>query len=328
MGKVVKSKYSGKSIAIVLPAYNEELTIAETIKSFYEQIPEANFYVVNNCSTDRTEEISLETFAELGCDGIVINENRKGKGNALRRAFLEIEADVYVLSDADMTYPADRVDDLIAPVLNSTADIVVGDRHSGGHYGQENKRMLHNFGNNLVRNLVNYFFNSSLKDIMSGYRAISKRFVKNYPILVEAFEIETDMTLHALDKRFRIVEVSVEYKDRPEGSVSKLNTISDGAKVLFTILRILRYYKPLFFFGTCALLLASTGFLVGLPVIFEWLEFRYIKHLPLAVLATGIEIIAFIFMSIGLLLDSVVHLDKNAFERALLKNDEKKYLGK
>lgn len=305
-------------IAIILPAYNEELTVEGTIRAFHAVLPDAAIWVVNNRSVDATEKIALATLSELNCAGGVMNETRKGKGNAVRRAFLEIDADIYVLSDADLTYPAERVLDLVAPVIDGSADMVVGDRHSEGHYAAENKRNLHSFGNRLVRNLVNRLFKANLADIMSGYRVFSRRFVKSYPILVEGFEIETDMTLHALDKRFRIMEISVEYKDRPDGSVSKLNTLSDGAKVIFTIARILRYYRPLVFFGGAAIVIALAGLLAALPVFEDWIRERYIYHVPLAILAAGLEVVAVLLMAIGLILDSITHQDKRAFERELL----------
>ncbi len=305
-------------IAIILPSYNEAQTIGETIREFYAVCPEAELWVINNNSSDDTENIALNVIAELGARGGVIIEPKQGKGNAVRRAFLEIDADIYIMSDADLTYPAERALDLIAPVIEGKADMVVGDRHSTGHYAAENKRNLHGFGNRLVRKLVNRLFNARLTDIMSGYRAFSRRFVKSYPILVEGFEIETDMTLHALDKRFRIVEIPVEYRDRPEGSVSKLNTISDGTKVIFTIARILRYYRPLTFFGGAAVIVGLVGLFTALPVFDEWIRERYIHHVPLAILATGLEIVAVLLMSIGLILDSITHQDKCAFEREQL----------
>jgi glycosyltransferase involved in cell wall biosynthesis len=305
-------------IAVVLPAYNEEQTIAPTIADFHTQLPEAAIWVINNHSSDATEKIALNTISKLGCSGGVINEPRPGKGNAVRRAFMDIDATIYILADADMTYPAAQVRNLMAPVLAGEADMVVGDRHSAGHYAAENKRALHGIGNRLVRILVNKLFRANLADIMSGYRVFSRRFVKSYPILVEGFEIETDMTLHALDKRFRIIEVPVEYRDRPAGSFSKLNTIKDGVLVLSTIGNILRYYQPLIFFGGSALLFAFLGLVVGMPVIDEWIRDRYITHVPLAILATGIEIIAIVLAAIGLVLDSITHQEKRRFERELL----------
>ncbi len=305
-------------IAVVLPAYNEEQTISATIEDFYAHLPEAEIWVINNRSSDETECLARNTLLRLGCKGNVLNEKRSGKGNAVRRAFLDIDADIYVLADADMTYPASQVQKLMAPILGGEADMVVGDRHSAGHYASENKRVLHGFGNRLVRDLVNKLFHTNLADIMSGYRVFNRRFVKNYPIIVEGFEIETDMTLHALDKRFRIIEIPVEYRDRPPGSFSKLNTLRDGARVLNTIGNILRYYRPLIFFGGAATLFALLGLIAGMPVIDEWVSDQYISHVPLAVLATGLEISAIIFVAIGLILDSVTNQDKRNFERQLL----------
>jgi glycosyltransferase involved in cell wall biosynthesis len=305
-------------IAVILPAYNEELTIKRAIKAFHKELPEASIWVVNNCSTDATEMEARNTLADLHCVGGVLNEYRQGKGNAVRRALLEIDANFYILTDADLTYPANRVRDLMLPVIEGRADMVVGDRHSDGHYAAENKRALHGFGNRLVRDLVNRLFHADLADIMSGYRVINRRFAKSYPILVEGFEIETDMTLHALDKRFRILEIPVAYQDRPEGSVSKLNTFSDGTKVIFTIARILRYYRPLAFFSAAAMFVSLAGLLAAVPVFQDWVRDQYIYHIPLAILATGLEIVAALLIAIGLILDSIAHQDKRAFERELL----------
>jgi len=306
------------SIAVILPAYNEELTIRQTMQAFHAALPEAQIVVVNNKSSDATFQIAQQTLAELKCEGRVINENRQGKGNAMRRAFVDVEADIYVLSDADMTYPAGQARELMRPVLENQADMVVGDRHSQGHYRKENRRPLHGFGNRLVQGLVNSLFRSSLVDIMSGYRVMSRRLVKNYPILVEGFQVETDLTLHALDKRFRIVEIPIEYKDRPAGSFSKLSTFSDGAKVLWSITQILRHYRPLQFFFWLSLAFVAAGIASGVPVITDWLKYRYIYHVPLALLATGLELIAVMLMAIGLTLDSIVHQQRLAFERDIL----------
>lgn len=307
-------------IAVILPAYNEELTIAATIKDFHRVLPDAVVWVINNRSNDATESLARDTISSLGCQGGVINEYRPGKGNAVRRAFLDIQADIYLLADADLTYPASHAAELIAPIASGEADMVVGDRHSAGHYAAENKRPFHDFGNGLVRGLVNFLFKAALADIMSGYRAFNREFVKNYPILVEGFEIETDMTLHALDKRFRIVEVPIQYRDRPAGSFSKLNTFRDGARVINIISSILRFYRPLAFFGVTAVLFMLCGVAAGVPVFHDWIRERYIHHVPMAILATGLEIIAVVLAAIGLILDSTTHKDKLNFERDLLKN--------
>lgn len=321
------SKSSGHenlTIGIILPAYNEASTIAGTILSFNRELPHAHIWVINNNSSDATEEIARSIIQELGCAGGVINESRRGKGNAIRSAFMKIEADIYILSDADMTYPAAMAIELMQPILDGRADMVVGDRHSHGDYAKENKRLFHGVGNKLVGHLVNRLFKASLIDIMSGYRAFNRKFVKLYPVLVEGFEIETDMSLHALDKRFKIFEIPIEYKDRPSGSVSKLNTFSDGWRVITTIFNILRYYRPLYFFGYLSLVLGFLGFIAAIPVIKDYLLYKYINHVPLAILATGLEISAFLFFSIGLILDSLAHQQRLNFERQLLAFMSKK----
>ena len=308
------------AIAIVLPAYNEAETIAETIRSFYAELPEARIYVVDNASTDGTGAIAADTLAALGATGGVIQERRKGKANAVRRAFLDIEADVYLMSDADCTYPAERARDLLAPVLAGTADMVVGDRHSLGHYASENKRPLHGAGNRLVQALVNRLFHAQLADILSGYRAFSRRFIKGYPIIVEGFEIEADVTLHALDKRFRIVEVPVEYRDRPVGSVSKLNTLRDGARVVWVIVQLFRHYRPMVFFGALSIAMFAFGVAASVPVFDDWIRYRYIYHVPLAILAASSVIVATILFAVGLILDGIAHDQRMRYELSLLRD--------
>lgn len=309
-------------IAIILPAFNEELTIAGTVEAFHRARPDARIVVVNNNSTDRTAALARETLKKLNADGEVIDEFRPGKGNAVRRAFLECDADVYVMADADCTYPAGRLEDLIRPILERRADMVIGDRISGGHYRRENKRTFHNFGNDLVKWLVNRLFRAKLSDIMSGYRAFSRTFVKGYPILFEGYQLETDMTLHALDKRFRILEIPIEYADRPSGSFSKLDTFGDGAKVLFAITQILRFYRPLFFFGCISFTIFMLGLIVALPVFSDWVNYQYIYHVPLAVLAASLELVAVFSLGIGLVLDAITHQDKMKFERELLSSSQ------
>lgn len=301
-------------VAVVLPAYNEEVTIERTIEDFHIALPGARIYVVNNNSRDATRDIAHATLLRHGIPGQVIEEPRQGKGNAVRRAFMDIDADVYLLADADLTYPASRAVDLIQPVFEGRADMVVGDRRSGGHYASENKRPFHTFGNGLVQRLVNGLFNANLVDIMSGYRAFSRSFVKTYPILVEGFQLETDMTLHALHKRLRILELPVEYRDRPPGSSSKLSTLTDGAKVVFTIAQILRFYRPLAFFSMLGLVFGIAGLVAAIPVFDDWITTRYISHLPLAVLAAALEIVACSLFGIGLVLDSVAYHERQQSE--------------
>lgn len=309
------------SIAIILPAFNEAATIEAVMLDFHKALPQAQIYVIDNNSSDGTGAIARATLARIQAPGQVIEERRQGKGNALRRAFQTIEADVYVLADADLTYPAERARELIEPILRDEADMVVGDRHSGGHYLEQNKRPLHGLGNRLVNRLINYFFDADLKDIMSGYRAFSRTFVKTCPVLAPGFQVETDITLHALDKRFRIQEIAVEYLDRPSGSVSKLNTVTDGARVLFTIFQILRYYKPFAFFGSIALCAMLLGLLASIPVFADWIAYRYIYHVPLALLAAALEIVAVMMLAVGLILDSIAHQQKMSFELLLLSKN-------
>lgn len=305
--------------AIIIPAYNEEQTIEATVRDFHKYAPLAEIWIINNNSSDQTQFISERMFVELAFKGGVIYEPLQGKGNALRRAFSEIDADIYIVSDADLTYPANELFKLIDPVLKGQADMVVGDRLRNKSYILNNKRRFHNFGNNLVGFLVNKLFGSNLSDIMSGFRVLNKKFVKNYPILVDGFEIETDMTLHALDKKFRIREVEINYKDRPSGSHSKLNTFSDGFRVLKKIFIILRHYKPFFFFGILSLFFLILGLLLGMPVIFEWLATGYINHMPLAILSSSLEIISLIFFITGIILDSLAFNERRRFEINILQ---------
>jgi glycosyltransferase involved in cell wall biosynthesis len=310
------------SIAVVLPAYNEAQTVAATIRGFHAELPQAQLWIIDNNSTDETGKIASETILSLGVRGGVIEESWQGKGNALRRAFHEVEADIYVISDADQTYPPEQVHLLLEPVIDGRADMVVGDRRSMGRYREENKRPLHNFGNWLVQEMVNKLFNANLLDIMSGYRVLNRLFVKTYPILVSGFEIETDMAIHALDKRMRIIEIPINYRDRPVGSFSKLNTIRDGLRVINTITTVLRYYRPLVFFGVASLFTSLLGLVAALPVFNDWIRERYVYHVPLAILATGLEIVAIVLAAIGLILDSITHQDKRRFELELLNRTD------
>jgi len=309
-----------KKIAVILPAYNEELTIEKTITSFGQFLPEASIWVVDNNSKDNTNQLAKATLSREKIKGGVIEELRQGKSNAVRRAFLTIDADIYVLCDADMTYPADEVRKLIHPVEKNQADMVVGDRISNGDYLSENKRNFHNFGNILVKKLINRLFKAKLNDILSGYRVFSNSFVKNYPILIEGFELETDVTIYALDKKFRILEVPIQYKDRPPGSFSKLSTFSDGYKVLGTIWKIFRYTKPLTFFISFSIFFLVLGLLTSTPVIEEFIKSGEIKHVPLAILSTGLEIFSIILFSVGLTLDSIKYHADYSFHIALNKD--------
>jgi glycosyltransferase involved in cell wall biosynthesis len=307
-------------IVVLLPAYNEADTIAPTLRDFHAALPEAELWVIDNASTDGTGGVARGVLAELGAGGGVLTEARKGKANAVRHAFRELEADVYLMADADCTYPAARAREMIAPVLAGQADMVVGDRHSGGHYASENKRPMHGAGNRLVQFLVNTLFGAKLTDILSGYRAFTRRFVKTYPIVVEGFEIEADMTLHALDTRFRIVEIPVEYRDRPEGSSSKLDTWRDGARVLWVIVQLFRYYRPMLFFGSASALMLVIGIAAGIPAIDDWLRYRYVYHLPLAVLAASSVVMSTVLFAVGLILDGLAADQRRRFEMGLLRD--------
>jgi len=294
-----------KSIAIIIPAYNEELTIADTMKDFHRVCPEAEFYVVNNASEDRTRELAEETYREIGCKGRLLSEPRKGKALAVRRAFMEITADIYVMVDADLTYPASDLPKLLQPVLDGHAEVVCGNRHTSGVYRRENKRPMHDFGNKLVRRIINFFFNGNLQDVFSGYRVMSKRFVKNYPILSGGFELETEMSIHALDKGYNVLELPTAYRDRPEGSFSKLNTFTDGMLVLKTIFAIFVNYRPLVFFTFCSAMLAIAALAVGSVPIMEFIRTSEILHIPLAILATGLTILSMLSFSVAVILDGI-----------------------
>ncbi len=315
-----------KTVAILIPALNEELTLKKSMVDYHTYLPDAAIYVIDNNSSDSTNKIARSTIAELGCDGAVFFEKRRGKANAIRKAFCEIDADIYVMVDADLTYPAKEIKKLITPVINGEADMVVGDRHATGSYKRENKKELHNFGNWLVKILVNMLFQSKLNDIMSGCRVFSKFFVKNYPIMSSGFELETEMTIHAMDKRFNIVEIPIEYKDRQCGSFSKLNTITDGIKVIKTIFFLLKDYRPFLFFGVGAFVFGSMGLVFGVPVIIEFIRTRYILRVPSAILATGLFILSLLSLSVAFILDTVSKINKYNYELKLIST-RKKYSG-
>ena len=253
-----------EKIAVLLPAYNEEVTIVKVIEDFRRVLPHADIYVYDNNSKDKTNQLAREAGA------IVRFEPRQGKGNVVRSMFREIDADYYIMADADDTYPAAEVEALLQPLRDGLADMTIGDRLSNGTYAEENKRGFHGFGNNLVRLLVNKLYKGNYNDIMTGYRGFNRLFVKNFPVLSPGFEIETELSIHSLDKRFKLVEVPITYKDRPEGSESKLSTFSDGFKVLRMIFNLFKDYKPLIFFSILTFLFFVLGLIVGIPVISEF----------------------------------------------------------
>jgi glycosyltransferase involved in cell wall biosynthesis len=312
---------SNQSITLLLPAYNEELTIADTIKSFHKIEPSMTFIVIDNNSTDRTFELATKTISSLQCKGKIILEPRQGKGWAIRTGFNYADTDIVIMVDADSTYQPNNLKELIDIIKNGNADMVIGDRLSMGQYESVNPRRFHSLGNWLVTYLINKIFSTDLNDIMSGYRLFTRAFIKNFPVLSTGFEIETEMTLHALDKKFRIVEKPIPFKERPTGSVSKLNTFRDGFRVIRTILLLVKDFKPLLFFSLVSFILGFSGLMVGMPVITEFISTQYIRHVPLAILATGLMIVALVFLSIGIILDTIVKHHRFNYELNLLKKE-------
>jgi glycosyltransferase involved in cell wall biosynthesis len=301
------------TIAVLIPCYNESMTIEKVIKDYAKAIPEANIYVYDNNSTDNTADIAKRSGA------IVHYERRQGKGNVMRTMFREIDADCYLIVDGDDTYSADDARVMIDFVLSENADMVIGDRLSSTYF-KENKRLFHNSGNRLVRLLINKIFKSNIKDIMTGYRAFSKIFVKNYPVISKGFEIETEMTIHALDKNFNIREVSVLYKDRPEGSNSKLNTFSDGYRVLKTIARLFRDYKPYVFFSLIALIGIVFATILFTPILLEFLNTGIVPRFPTLIVSVTIYIISILMWICGIILEVIVNKHRQLYEILLNKN--------
>ena len=293
--------------AVLIPCYNEAQTIAAVIKDYQKHLPDADIYVYDNNSSDGTDQIARDAGA------IVRYEYRQGKGNVIRTMFREIQADCYLIVDGDDTYPACNAKDMVRLILEQRADMVIGDRLSATYF-TENKRKFHNFGNVMVRKLVNSFFKSDIKDIMTGYRAFNKRFVKSFPVTSKGFEIETEMTIHALDTNLLIQTVPVDYRNRPEGSVSKLSTFSDGAKVLKTILKLYKNYRPMAFFGMCTLILLLCAVAFFIPVFITYLETGLVPRLPTLFVSGILGILGVLSLICGLILDTVIHKHKQLFE--------------
>lgn len=302
-----------QKIAILLPCYNEEQTLATVINDFRKELPEADIFVYDNNSSDNSVKIAEENQA------IVRHETTQGKGNVVRAMFRDIESDIFVMADTDGSHPANEVHKLIKSLNDKNADMVVGDRLSQGQYFAENKRRFHNFGNNLVCWLINKLFKVNLRDIMTGYRVFNRKFVKNMPVMSSGFEIETEMTLHALDKRFKMIEVPVNYRDRPKDSTSKLNTFSDGFKVLKTILLLFKDYKPLMFFSLLSSLLFTLSIGFSIPVFIEFVETGLVTRMPTAILSLGIMILSVLSLFVGFILDTVVKQHKVIYELNLNK---------
>ena len=298
----------GEGVAVLIPCYNESLTIAKVVDDFKASMPKAEIYVYDNNSSDNTAEIAREHGAFVRFEG------RQGKGNTVRQMFRDIEANYYVMVDGDDTYPAESAPDLVEPLARGLADMTVGDRLSNGTYGEENDRAFHGFGNNLVRWLIKVIYGFAFDDVMTGYRAMSRTFVKTMPVMSEGFQIETELSIHAVDKRCRIVDVPITYRDRPEGSDSKLNTFSDGAKVILAITALFKENKPLAFFGWISLILLIIGLILGIPVIAEFNHTGLVQRFPTAMLAMGIIICAILSFSSGLILDNVAKNHRKQWE--------------
>ena len=296
-----------KKIAVLIPCYNESQTIAKVVTDFKKVLPEADIYVYDNNSKDGTDEIAKKNGA------IVRYEYQQGKGNVVRSMFRDIDADCYILVDGDDTYPAEHAVEMVEWVLEKNVDMVIGDRLSTTYF-KENKRKFHGFGNKIVRGLINGIFKGNVKDIMTGYRAFSPLFVKSFPVISKGFEIETEMTIYALDKNIYIKELPIEYRDRPEGSESKLNTISDGMKVLNMILQLFREYKPLGFFSWIAVILGLTGIGFFVPVFIDYLNTGLVERFPTLIVAGFFVVAGLLFWMCGVILQVVVKKHKQIAE--------------
>lgn len=299
-----------EKIAVLIPCYNEEKTIKKVVRDWKKELPEATIYVYNNNSTDRTAEIAKEAGA------VVRDEYQQGKGNVIRRMFREIDAQCYVMIDGDDTYPAEFGREMVDKVLERKVDMVVGDRLSSTYF-EENKRPFHNFGNSLVRGTINRLFRSNIRDIMTGYRAFSYQFVKTFPVLSKGFEIETEMSIHAVDKNMLVENVIIDYRGRPDGSESKLNTYSDGAKVLKTIMGLYKNYKPMQFFGLLAAILMIIALAMFMPVFVVYLKTGLVPNFPTLIVSGFIAMAALQSFFAGLVLSTIVQKDRQLFEYKL-----------
>lgn len=295
-------------VAVLIPCYNEAVTIGKVVDDFKRVLPDADIYVYDNNSKDDTAAIAEDHGA------IVRTEPRQGKGNVVRQMFREIDADYYIMVDGDDTYPAEAAPRLLEPLMNDTADMTVGDRLSNGTYGEENDRAFHGFGNNLVRWLIKVIYGYAFDDVMTGYRAFNRIFVKTMPVLSEGFQIETELSIHAVDKRFHIVDVPIDYRDRPEGSYSKLSTFGDGAKVLRAIASLFKDHKPMAFFGWLALILIVLGLIAGIPVIAEYFQTGLVPRFPTAILAIALVICGALSFTAGIILDTVAKTGRKQWE--------------
>ena len=294
-------------IAVLIPCYNESKTIEKVVKDYKQALPEAEIYVYDNNSTDGTAEIAQKAGA------IVRYEKKQGKGNVIRTMFREIEADCYLMIDGDDTYPAEDARKMCDYVLKENVDMVIGDRLSSTYF-TENKRPFHNFGNKIVRWSINTLFKSKINDIMTGYRAFSYQFVKSYPVLSKGFEIETEMTIHAIDKNFTLFEIPVQYRDRPEGSVSKLNTYKDGVKVMKTIATLFKEYKPGVFFNVISLIIFIITLILAIPVFTEYMNTGLVPRFPTLIVASILMVISLLLTTTSIILQVIVKKHKQLFE--------------
>ena len=299
-----------KKIAVLIPCYNEALTVGKVVRDFHEALPEADIYVYDNNSTDGTDKIAEEAGA------IVRYEYKQGKGHVIRSMFRDIDADCYLMIDGDDTYPAENAREMCDLILAGKADMVIGDRLSSTYF-RENKRPFHNTGNRLVRFLINTLFHNDIKDIMTGYRAFSYLFVKGFPVLSNGFEVETEMTIHAVDKNFSLKEIPVQYRDRPEGSVSKLNTYMDGLIVLKTIASLFKEYKPLLFFSLIAVVFLITGLVIIIPAFDLYFKTGVVEKFPSLIVGCFAITIAILCFVAGLVLDVIAKKHKQVYELQL-----------
>lgn len=312
LGNIMAIGEEEERIAVLIPCLNEELTITGVINEFRAQLPNSKIYVFNNASEDDTEQKARAAGA------FVRNVPKRGKGHVVRAMFRSIDADYYILVDGDGTYPAAEVRKLLEPVMKGTFDMAVGDRISSQAYDKENTRRFHGFGNRLIRWIVNKQYGSECKDVLSGYRVFSHFFVSNFPVMSDGFEIETEITLHSLDKNIEFVEIPIDYRERPTGSKSKLKTYSDGARILRTITFVLKSYRPLLFFGSLGLIVGALGLVAGAFPIMEYLKYDYIYKVPLAILAASLELMAMLLLSCGLILDTVVRQHREQIELRII----------
>ena len=298
-------------IAVLIPCYNESKTIEKVVTDFKRELPEATIYVYDNNSTDGTDKIAEAAGA------VVRYEYQQGKGNVIRRMFRDIDAECYIMTDGDDTYPAEYAREMADKVLYRNVDMVVGDRLSSTYF-EENKRPFHNFGNSIVRNSINSLFKSDIKDIMTGYRAFSYMFVKTFPVLSKGFEIETEMSIHAVDKNLFVENVVIDYRDRPEGSESKLNTYSDGFKVLRTIFRLFKNYKPMQFFSLLALVLAIISVAFFAPVFVTFLKTGVVDKMPTLIVSGFTMLAAIQSLFSGLILATITQKNRQDFKMQLM----------